>query len=160
MFNHAKKGYVCPFCLLIKGIENEEVYSRQSDIVYRDAYLTAFIASHHLRNNPGSVLIIPNGHYENIYDMPDEILAKVNPLAKKISIVMRKAYPGCMGNVIRQHNEPIEGAKCKGQDVLHYHLHIIPQYTDDKMYEYAEDGPRYLMPQEERQCYASLLKSN
>jgi hypothetical protein len=23
MFNHAPKDYICPFCLLVKGIENE-----------------------------------------------------------------------------------------------------------------------------------------
>jgi len=151
-----RDNYVCSFCGFLAG--SKEVYSRQSDIVYQDAWVTAFIASHHLRNNPGTVLIIPNRHYENIYDMPDDILSKVHLLAKRVCITIRKVYPGCAGNVLRQHNEPVEGAKCKGQDVPHYHLHIIPRYPDDRMYEYAEDGQRYLMPREERQYYAALLR--
>ena len=116
MFNHEKENYICPFCLLLKGIQHEKVYSAQSDIVYHDEFVTALIASHQLHNNPGTVIIIPNEHIENLYDLPDDISSKIHQLEKKIAIVMRTAYP-CEGNVIRQHNEPIEGAKCKGQDV-------------------------------------------
>lgn len=157
MYNHEKENYICPFCLLVNGIENDKVYSRQSDIVYKDEFVTAFIASHQLIKNPGTVLIIPNKHVENLYDLHDDLSAKIHQLERKIAVAMRSAYP-CQGNVIRQHNEPIEGAKCKGQDVLHYHLQIIPRYSSDKMYEYAEDGQRELASQEERKNYAELLK--
>jgi|GEM_PF-1224597 len=150
------KNYVCLFCAFLAG--HQEVYSKQSDIVYQDDTVAAFIASHPLRYNPGQVLIIPNRHYENIYEMPDDLLGKAHLLAKRICVAMRNVYPGCAGNVLRQHNESVEGAKCKGQDVPHYHLHIIPRYPDDRMYEYAEDGQRYLMPPEERQRYAVLLR--
>lgn len=158
MFNHQKPDYVCPLCLLAKGVENEKVYSKQCDIFYQDKDLTAFIASHPLKKNPGIAMVIPNQHFENLYDMPDDLLAKVHQLSKRISIAIRKTYPNCKGNVLRQHNEPVEEAKCKGQDVLHYHLHIVPRYSDDQMYEYAEDGERWMMPQEERQKYADLLR--
>lgn len=147
------------FCLLVGGIENEKVYSKQSDIVYKDEFVTAFIASHQLKNNPGIVIVIPNTHIENLYDLPDDLSAKIHQLEKKIAIAMRIAYP-CGGNVVRQHNEPIEGTKCKGQDVLHYHLQIVPRYSSDKMYEYAEDGQRVLATTEERGRYASLLKES
>ena len=147
-----RDDYICPFCGFLAG--NQDVYSKQSDIVYHDDTVTAFIASHPLRHNPGQVLIIPNRHYENIYEMPDDLLAKTHLLAKQICVAMRDVYPGCAGNVLRQHNE----SKCKGQDVPHYHLQIIPRYSDDRMYEYAEDGQRYLMPPEKRQYYAQLLR--
>lgn len=29
MFNHASKDYVCPFCLIVEGIENEQLYNIQ-----------------------------------------------------------------------------------------------------------------------------------
>lgn len=158
MFNHAKEDYFCPLCSLISGKDNERVYSKQTDIVYKDDFVTAFIASHPLKNNPGLVMIVPNKHYENLYDMPDDILARVHQLSKRVSIAIRNVFPNCKGNVLRQHNEPVEEAKCKGQDVLHYHLHIMPRYSDDKMYEYVEDGERWMMPQEERKHYADLLR--
>jgi len=144
---------------LVKGIENDKVYSKQSDIIRKNDFATAFIASHLLNKNPGIVIIVPNNHVENIYDLPDDLSAKIHQLEKKISIAMRSAYP-CEGNVIRQHNEPIKGAKCKGQDVLHYHLQIIPRYSTDQMYEYIEDGERELVPPNERKKYAELLKNN
>ena len=159
MFNHEKENYICPFCLLLKGVEHEKVYSVQSDIIYRDEFVTALIASHQLNYNPGTVIIIPNEHIENLYDLPDDLSAKIHQLEKRIAIAMREAYP-CEGNVIRQHNEPIEGAKCKGQDVLHYHLQIIPRYSSDRMYEYIEDTQRGLVPPDEREKYATLLKQS
>lgn len=32
IYNHAPEGYTCPFCLLVSGIENEDVHSKQADI--------------------------------------------------------------------------------------------------------------------------------
>lgn len=29
IYNHAPEGYTCPFCLLVSGIENEHVRSKQ-----------------------------------------------------------------------------------------------------------------------------------
>ena len=37
MLSHAPDNYICPFCLLVRGIENEHVHSVQSDIIYQDA---------------------------------------------------------------------------------------------------------------------------
>jgi len=45
MYNHEPQGYICPFCNIVKGIENEHVYTKQKDIIYKDEYITAFIAS-------------------------------------------------------------------------------------------------------------------
>jgi histidine triad (HIT) family protein len=45
MYNHIPEGYICPFCLIVEGIENEHLYTKQSDIVYKDEFVTAFIAS-------------------------------------------------------------------------------------------------------------------
>jgi histidine triad (HIT) family protein len=159
MYNHVDKDYECPFCSLLQGDIHDHVYSRLSDIVYRDDVVTAFIGSHQLKNNPGLVLVIPNDHIENIYDMSEELLGKVHGVAKRISIGIRSAYPHCKGNAIRQHNEPIEDARCKGQDVMHYHLQIIPRYSDDRMYEYAEEHERQLVPEKERENYAQLLRA-
>ena len=66
MYRHALDDYICPFCLLIRGIENEHVYSNLEDIVYQDEAVTALITSHQWPNNKGHVIIIPNEHFENI----------------------------------------------------------------------------------------------
>jgi histidine triad (HIT) family protein len=45
MYNHSPDNYICPFCLVSKGIENEHVYTSQDEVIYRDDFITAFIAA-------------------------------------------------------------------------------------------------------------------
>jgi histidine triad (HIT) family protein len=149
MYNHAPNDYACPFCLLLKSIKNEHVLSVESDIFYRGDDVTAFISSHQWLNNPGHALVIPNQHYENIYDLPADLGGKVHQLAQQIALAMKAVY-GCDGVSTRQHNEP-DG----NQDVWHYHLHVFPRYVDDNLY-----GSEYFeMPVTERAQYASRLRA-
>ncbi|MEK4155709.1 HIT family protein [Paenibacillus odorifer] len=128
IYNHAPEGYTCPFCLLVSGIENEDVHSKQADIIYKDHYITAFIASHWYPNNEGHVLIIPNQHIENIYTLEVEISNRIHELEIEIAKGLKEVYK-CDGVSSRQHNEP-DGS----QDVWHYHLHVFPRYHGDNLY--------------------------
>ena len=119
MYNHEPKGYVCPFCLIVKGIENEHLDTKQNDIVYKDEFVTAFIASGWWGNNKGHVIIIPNKHIENIYDLSSGLSHRIHDVEKKVALALKETY-GCDGVSSRQHNEP-----CGNQDVWHYHLHVF-----------------------------------
>lgn len=105
MYNHAPKDYICPFCLIAQGIESEHIYTKQDDIVYKNEFVTAFIGSGWWKNNKGHVIIIPNNHFENIYDLPDDISAEIHKLERKIAIALKEVYK-CDGVSSRQHNEP------------------------------------------------------
>ena len=70
-------------------------------------------------------LILPKEHYANLYELDDEIAAKVLVLAKKI-VTKLSDILGCEGYNIVQNN----GAAA-GQSVFHYHMHLIPRYKDD-----------------------------
>ena len=70
---------------------------------------------------------MPNAHYENIYAIPDDILAAVQVVGKRVALALRATY-GCDGTSFRQHNEL--GAN---QDVWHYHLHVFPRYHGDQL---------------------------
>jgi histidine triad (HIT) family protein len=148
MYNHAPKNYICPFCLVVEGVENEHVQTKQADILYKDDYITAFISAGRYKNNKGNVIIIPNSHFENIYDLPDEISARIHKLERKIAIALKEVYK-CDGVSSRQHNEP-----CGNQDVWHYHLHVLPRFKDDNLY--LTD--RELSKPEERIEYTNSLK--
>lgn len=151
-YSHIPKGYVCPFCLLVKGIEDEEnklIQSKQQDIVYKDEYVTALIATLWWPNNEGHVIIIPNKHYENIFDLPNEYSTLIHQLAQKISFALKECYK-CDGISTRQHNEP--GGS---QDVWHYHLHVYPRYIHDDLY--RTDGK--LSASEDRLKYAEQLRN-
>lgn len=150
MFNHEPKWYICPFCLLVNWIENDKVYSRQSDIIYKDKDLMAFISSHTWPNNYWNVIIIPKKHIENIYDLPEDLGNKIFSLSKKIAIAMKEVYK-CDAISVRQHNEP-----AWNQDVFHYHYHIIPRYHKDNLYVRHEE--KFKVPVEERAKYAQKLR--
>ncbi len=150
MYNHAPENYECPFCLLIQGVENEHVHSIQGDIVYHDSALTALVSSHQWPNNHGNTIIVPNLHFENIYDLPLSYARDIQRIAKRLAVAMKEVY-ACDGVSTRQHNEP-----AGGQDVWHYHLHITPRYENDNYY----GSQRELMSIAEREAHAAALKKS
>jgi histidine triad (HIT) family protein len=150
MFNHAPDNYRCPFCMLAAGIEDEKLHTLEQDVVLRDEFVLAFIASHWWANNPGHVLIISRIHYENIYDLPTEAGIKIFEASQRMAVAMKRAY-NCDGISTRQHNEP-----AGNQDVWHYHLHIFPRYVDDRLYLNHES--RRLTTPQERSFYAEKLR--
>ena len=103
------REYDCPFCKIADG--GEDRYTNQNDIIYKDAYAMAVIAPRWWVNNPGSVLVFPLRHHENIYVIDDYDLAQVYLTVKKVSIALREVYD-CESTSNRQHNE-----RAAGQDV-------------------------------------------
>ncbi|HEY5220703.1 MAG TPA: HIT family protein [Candidatus Paceibacterota bacterium] len=150
MYNHEPKNYLCPLCQVARG-ESTERGSQEEDVVYRDKLITIFIAGKWWRSNPGHVIIIPNRHIENLYDLSEEIGNAIFAASKKVAIAFKKAYQ-CDGVSTRQHNEP--GGN---QDVWHYHLHVFPRYEGDDLYLRHKDT--YWPTQEEKKPYVSKLKA-
>ena len=150
MFNHEPKNYKCPFCKIAKGIEDDNVITKQQDIFYQDKFITAFIASDWWPNNKGHAIIIPNKHIENIYSLTENLSNKIHKLEKEIFIAFKKEYK-CDGVSSRQHNEP-DG----GQDVWHYHIHIFPRFKNDNLYKL--DDYKHKAKEKERKFFADKLK--
>lgn len=148
MHNHAPQDYNCPFCLLAKG--NNTEHSSPSDIIYEDQNTIAFVSPKWWINNPGHVLVITKNHFENIYDIPEDVLGDVYKTAKRIAIAIKESYVSD-GTSMRQHNEP-----AGGQDVWHFHVHVFPRYKNDNLYQ-QHDNSRFVT-KEERQEYIQKLK--
>jgi histidine triad (HIT) family protein len=148
MYNHAPENYLCPFCLFVRKIEDESVLSRPEDLVFQNDAVTAIISAHWWPNNAGHVVVIPNEHYENIYDLPLELAGRIHEVAQKTALAMKKGYL-CEGISTRQHNEP-----AGSQDVWHYHLHVFPRYRGDGLY----GSRRRFAEAEERAKYARILR--
>lgn len=106
----------CIFCKIIKG----EIHA---DKIYEDEDFFAFLDITPV--NPGHALLIPKKHYENLYEMSDEILSKIAPVIKKIAVGVKKGV-GADGINIGMNNE-----KAAGQIVQHAHFHIIPRFQND-----------------------------
>ena len=106
----------CIFCKLANGdIPTATLYEDDDFRVILDAGPAA----------KGHALIIPKGHYANLYELSDELAAKVLVLAKKM-ITKLTDILGCDGYNIVQNN-----GEAAGQTVFHFHLHMIPRYKDD-----------------------------
>lgn len=128
MFNHSPIDYINPFQVVTSGVGFEDILTNKEDIFYKDDYITALIASSSEPQNQGNVLIIPNLVFENLYDIPDDILSKIHIFSKRVAVAMKETY-NCDGVSLRQHNEP-----AGDQEVWHYHLHVIPRYDSDDLY--------------------------
>lgn len=149
MHSHAPENYACPFCSIAQGIEREGI-SGQADVIFRNDQVTAFVSQGWWPNNPGHVLVIPNRHIENIYDLTPDVAVHVYELARQVAIAFKVLY-GCDGTSTRQHNEP-----AGYQDVWHFHLHVFPRYYEDQLYDLSRLQRR--TTPEERRPYAEKLR--
>ncbi len=75
----------------------------------------------------GHALILPKEHYADLYELDDELAAKVLVLAKNM-ITKLKDIVGCDGYNVLQNN-----GVAAGQTVFHFHMHLIPRYENDEV---------------------------
>ncbi|HVZ58338.1 MAG TPA: HIT family protein [Patescibacteria group bacterium] len=151
MYDHAPLGYKCPLCIAISGQENNDTLVAQSDIVYKDGLVMAFISSFFIGNNPGHVVIVPNKHFENIYSLPLEYANRIQEIAKKVAVALKEAYK-CGGVGLLQNNEPIGD-----QHAFHYHLHVFPRYENDELFKNMKD--KQSTTSEQRLPYADKIRA-
>lgn len=151
MKSNAPKDYVCPICLGVKGIENDQTLLKKDDLVYKDDLVSAFINSFWIPTVEAHVIVVPNEHYENLYEIPRVVGNRIFEVSKKIAIAMKKAYKSD-GITLRQNNEP-----AGDQHAFHYHLHIFPRYDGDE-FNLGMTKKSVLSDPKERIKYVSELK--
>lgn len=106
----------CIFCKIANGqIPSATIYEDDKFRVILDLSPAA----------KGHALILPKQHYRNIFDIDEATAADLFVLAKKVACAAKEAL-NCDGLNIIQNNEEVAG-----QTVFHFHLHIIPRYTND-----------------------------
>ena len=101
----------CPFCKIGSG-------EATASIVYEDANVIAFMdlspASF------GHTLVVPKQHFENIYEVPEKLLAEMAAVVKRICVAMKKTINADGIKVIQLNG------RAAGQVVMHIHIHVIP----------------------------------
>jgi histidine triad (HIT) family protein len=115
-------------CLLCKIIAGEV----PSKIVYEDEQTFAFLDIHPV--NIGHTLVVPKVHYTNLYDTPDETLAHLISVIKRLSAAIKSAV-NADGINIEINNDP-----AAGQVIMHTHIHIVPRFKGDGFENWR--GPR------------------
>jgi histidine triad (HIT) family protein len=99
--------------------------------VYEDDKTFAFMDI--MPRGAGHCLVIPKNGFRNILDGPAEDIMAVHQSVQKIAKAAIIAF-GADGITIQQFNED-----AGGQEVYHYHVHIIPRHEGVKM------GPHGMM---------------
>lgn len=105
-------------CLFCKIINNEI----PSSSVYEDDLIKVFLDINPTTN--GHMLIIPKKHHVNVMDIDEDVVSHALKVIREKLYPMLKENLGCDGLTIVQNNE-------YGQEVKHYHIHLIPRYQDD-----------------------------
>lgn len=131
-------------------MENEDTMLKQADLIYKDDLTSVFMSSFFINGSEGNLIIVPNKHFENVYDLEPEYAHAIIDTAQKMSIVLKKAY-NCDGTTLRQNNEP-----AGNQHAFHFHLHIFPRYANDRFN--SESQNKRATTLEERQEYISKIK--
>jgi len=148
MFSHAPDEYTCPFWSIVDQCRQGTAEREQHGVIYMDELVTALVPTHHFAGIRGNVLVIPNRHYENIFDIDCSLGSALLRAIQRTAFAMKKAYH-CEGVSTRQHNEP-----AGYQDVWHYHVHVFPRHAGDNLYA----GHRARYAPEERLHHAGLLR--
>ncbi len=91
--------------------------------IYEDNQIFAFLDINPI--NPGHTLVIPKESYENIFEIPNEVLEKMIVIAKQIATKQKEVLNADGINI------GMNNGKDAGQEVFHAHIHVIPRYKDD-----------------------------
>lgn len=153
MFNHAPADYKCPICLGTQGIENDDTMLKQTDIIFKDDLVTVFINSFFIKGNEGHLIVVPNDHYENLYDMDPKVGHHIFDITQKMALALKKAY-NWDGTTLRQNNEP-----AGDQHAFHYHQHIFPRYENDEFNQQLTQKSRASDPKERSEYIEKIKKA-
>jgi histidine triad (HIT) family protein len=101
----------CVFCRIIGG---EEMVS----LVHEDDRTIAFLDIQPM--SQGHTLIATKDHYETLFDMPEDLAAHCLAVARRIAPGIQRSMGAHAINIFSANG------KAGGQDVPHFHLHLIP----------------------------------
>ena len=106
----------CTFCDLVQG-------AGEVSICYEDAITIAFMDIQPV--NPGHTLVVPRQHYESLVDIPHDVAMHLFEVSMRLGPVVRKVSGGEGMNIV------VNSGAAAGQDVFHYHVHVIPRKAGD-----------------------------
>lgn len=105
----------CIFCKIVKG-------EAPSNTIYEDDIAKVIMSIDPATN--GHLLVIPKKHIVTIMDMDMDTLSHMYSVIKEKLYPLLKEKLACKGLTIAQNND-------LGQEVKHFHIHLIPRYEND-----------------------------
>lgn len=106
----------CIFCKIIKGdIPSVKIYEDNNVIVFLDIS----------QATRGHTLVVPKKHIKDIYELDETTAMNLFKIIPRISKALTKALHANGLNIVNNNKE------VAGQTVGHFHIHLIPRYSDD-----------------------------
>jgi histidine triad (HIT) family protein len=106
----------CVFCEIVAGQREREVVLEDVDVV---AFLNRYPAT------TGHVLVVPRIHRRDIWEIQKREAESAMAAAWRLAMAARDGL-GAEGVNLRQNSGTLSG-----QDVFHFHLHVVPRYEND-----------------------------
>lgn len=110
----------CVFCNIVEG-------KIPSHTIFEDEIVKVMMDINPVSN--GHLLIIPKKHFTNLTDIDMDTLMHIQKTAKEMFKLLKDKL-NIDGLTLCQNNE-------YGQEVKHYHLHLIPRYKNDNVRLYS-----------------------
>ena len=109
---------MCVFCEIIKGnIPSKKIYEDDNVLAILDIS----------QATKGHTLIIPKKHYANMLEIEEKALIDCIKVTKIVTNKINEAYKPLGFNILNNCNE------AAGQSVMHFHIHVIPRYSNDDL---------------------------
>lgn len=106
----------CNFC----SIYNKE---KQEEIIFENEHI--FVIKPLYPVSEGHMLVITKIHYQNIFDIDNTVLESAISTAKTLSQKNKEKYYATGINILHASGKDAQ------QSINHFHLHVIPRYTND-----------------------------
>ena len=106
----------CVFCDLMKG-------AAEVSMCYEDGEVVTFLDIQPV--NPGHVLVVPRQHYSTLRDVPKEVGLHLYEVATRLIPIIQRTSGADDMNIV------VNSGQAAGQNVMHYHLHLIPRRQGD-----------------------------
>ena len=120
----------CVFCRIVSGLEGSyKVYEDRDVVVILDKYPVS----------KGHLLVVTKEHYESIHDAQPRIAVKALTVASALARIYRVELGASGVNIV------VNSGRSAGQEIFHFHIHIIPRWSDTR----SLWGSRYMLTREE-----------
>lgn len=106
----------CIFCDIIQG-------AAEVSMCYEDSDALAFMDIQPV--NAGHTLVVPRQHFESFEDLPQDLGMHLFEVAMRLGPVIRRVSATEGMNLV------VSSGTAAGQDVYHFHIHLIPRRAGD-----------------------------
>ncbi|HBZ10116.1 MAG TPA: HIT family protein [Bacillus bacterium] len=105
----------CIFCKIVSGeLPSAKVFENEDILAFLDIS----------QITKGHTLVIPKVHKKDIFEMDETTAGKLFSVVPRIAEAIKKEF-GAKGMNLLNNN-----GSFAGQEVFHYHMHLIPRYDE------------------------------